>query len=436
MRRIIPLGTALVLAAAVLTTPTTSTAASASPESAAVAAKSKPGKPKKPKGKKPTPYAFQVWGYGTRVWGGQIPAASGATALQTIGCTNRTGLNRSNQVAEVQIPGLGKISGVRTDVRTVKTANEVASVSEHKVGQIVLAESSLGRLSIEGVTSYSKASATKSGYATTAETTVGKLVFRPANGEARELRLPTVNRPIVVPGLLRVAIGDHLERKGADFARARANGLTITLIPTNTKVVVGRTVAFITKGIKAGVFGGSANATSTELLGGVLGTGRTQRITMPCQGTDGKVQSSSAADVKLPGVLDIGAARSSQAATQNRRRAVGYEESSVARLNLGNGALVVDAIKGRVNVSRVKGKKPTVNFNGSTVGGITVDGEAYTLPELDGLEIPGLAKIETLVTERFHNGGRITALRITLLNGQGGVINLGQAFLKVVRNGR
>ncbi|WP_244930403.1 choice-of-anchor P family protein [Nocardioides sp. W7] len=435
MRRFIPLGTALALAAATLTVPLAGTTASAEPDATSVFAKAKPKKPKKPK-VKPTPYAFRAHGYGTRVVGGQLPAASGATALAVIGCTNKTGINRDNNVAEVKLPGLGTISGVRTDVRTVKTATEVASISEHKVAQIVLAESALGRLSIEGVTSYSKASATSAGYATETETTLAKLVFRAPGGEAQVLPLPTLNKPIEVPGLLRVAIGDQLERTGPDFARARANGLTITLIPTKTKIVVGRTVAFLTKGIQTGLFVGSSNATSTELLSGLVGTGRTQRITMPCQGTDGQVKHSSALDLTIPGLLDVGTARSSQMGEQRRRRAFGFEESSVAGINLGNGALVVDAIKARVNVSRVKGKPAAVDFKGSTLAGITVDGETYSLPELDGLEIPGVAKIETMVEERFNNGGQITALRITLLNGMGGVINLGQAKLKIARSGR
>ncbi|MEI5674328.1 MULTISPECIES: choice-of-anchor P family protein [unclassified Nocardioides] len=432
MRRFIPLGTALVLAAAVLTAPSSAVAGPADQTSVAAKAKAKPKKAKK----QPTPYAFRAHGYGTRIIGGQVPAASGATALEVIGCTNKTGLNRSNNVAEVQIPGLGRISGVRTNVRTVKTATEVASISVHKVAEIVLAETQLGRLSIEGVTSVSKASATKSGYRADTETTLAKLVFRAPGGQAQVLPLPTLNRPIVVPGLLRVAIGDQLRRKGKDFARARANGLTITLIPTKTTVVVGRTVAYITRGIQSGLFSGSANATKTELLTGIVGTGRTQRVTMPCQGTDGKVRSSSAAGVDLPGILDLGVARSSQLGIQGRRVSRGFEESSVGSINLGNGALKIDAIKGRVNVSRAKGKKPVVNFSGSQVAGITVDGETYSLPELNGLEIPGVAKIETLVKTITRNGGEITAVRITLLGGQGGIINLGQAKLKIMPSGR
>lgn len=435
MRRIVPFATALALAAAVLAAPPPGSAAPGAAPDTVAAEKAKPKKPKKPK-KKATPYAFRGHGYGTRILGGDLPAASGATALQSIGCTNRTGIHRRNAVADVQIPGLGTVSGVRTDVRTVKTGSETAIISEHQVARIVLMESSFGRLAVEGITSMAKASGTPSGYATETDTTLAKLVFTAPGGQRRELRLPTLNRPVVVPGLLRVSIGDHLERRTRTWARARANGLQITLIPTNTHVVVGRTVAYITKGIKSGRFAGSSNATSTSLLGGVAGTGHTQRLSMPCQGTEGKVKVNEALGVNLPGALEVGAVRSAQMGNQNKRRAWGYEESSVASINLGGGALVVNALKGRVNVSRVKGKKPRVNYRGSQVAGITVDGETYTLPELDGLEIPGLVKIQTLVKEPMKNGGQITALRLTLLDGTGAVVNLGQARLRVFASGR
>ncbi|WP_182524896.1 choice-of-anchor P family protein [Nocardioides dongkuii] len=432
MRRFIPVGTALALAAAVLVAPTTASSATAP----SAAATSYAAKPKAGKAKKPTPYAFRAHGYGTRIKGGDLPSVSGATALASLGCTNRTGIRKHNEVADVQLPGLGRISGVRTDISTVKTKTGVSSVSEHSVAQIVLAESSFGRLSIQGITSMATASAGRSGYSTDAETTLARLVFTPTGGEPRELRLPTLNRPIEVPGLLRVSIGDIRERKGADFAHARANGLKIALLPTQTRVVVGRTVAYMTRGIRTGLFNGSSAATRAELLAGNVRLGRTQSLTMPCQGTDGKVQTNAAAKVSIPGLLDLGAVSSRQMGKQGKRRALGFEEASVASLNLGDGALKVDAIMGRVRVVKAKGKKARVSYAGSTIGGITVDGERYSLPELDGIEIPGIAKVETLVKEKVKNGGRITALRLTLLDGTGAVVDLGQAYLKIRPSGR
>jgi hypothetical protein len=425
MRRIIPVSTAIALAAAALSAPTAMNTSATAADSAAV--------------KTPTPYAFRAGGYGTRIRGGDLPIGSGATAFQAIGCTNMAGIDRSNEVAEVEIPGLGTVSGIRTDVSTVQTATETASISEHKIARIVLAESSFGKLTIGGLTSYAKASATPSGYVADAKTSVANLRFEPTGGGApMELDLPTPGQPVEVPGLLTLSIGKNVERVGADFAKAHAEALFIKLIPTGTTVSVGSTGARINRGVKNGLFSGSANTTSTELAGGVAGTGRTQLVLMPCEGTGGKVLTNDAVGVNLPGLLEVGAVTASQMGQNMPHRSLGYEESAVASVNLGNGALVVEAIKARVNVIRGRGmgKKPKVDFSGSQIAGITVDGQAYTLPELDGLEIPGVAKIETMVEEMVKNGGRITALRLTLLDGSGAVVNLGQASLKIRPSGR
>ena len=65
-----------------------------------------------------TTFAFGSSGYGTRVNGGQLPASSDTTAYQVVGCTNRAGLHRTNDVADATVPGLGTLSGVRTRVWT------------------------------------------------------------------------------------------------------------------------------------------------------------------------------------------------------------------------------------------------------------------------------------------------------------------------------
>lgn len=426
MRRIITLGAALALASAALVAPVTSNATAAPTATHA----------KKKADKVSTNFAFRGGGYGAALRGGDLPANVGTIAYQSIGCTNLAGLHRHNEVADVEIPGLGTVAGIRTDVETVQNGSETATISRHRVAEITLAESSFGRLSIEGVTAYAKAAATPSGFQAEVETTLAKLAFTRPNGQKMQLPLPTPGRPIEVPGLLRVAIGDHREVERSDFAKARANALKITLIPTNTRVTLGRASAQITNGIKSGLFSGSANTTSTQLLGNLVSTGRTQLVTMPCQGTGGVVKSNDAVGLNLPGILQLGAVTSRQMGQQEAKKAYGFEEAGVASVNLGNGALVIDAVKGRVNVTREKGKNRKVNFDGSQVLGITVDGETYGLPEIDGLEIPGIAKIETMVKEKFKNGGSITALRLTLLDGTGAVVNIGQATLKIWKKPR
>ncbi len=45
--------------------------------------------------------------------------------------------------------------------------------------------------------------------------------------------------------------------------------------------------------------------------------------------------------------------------------------------------------------------------------------------------IPGLAEVEFKVTSRTNSGGKVTAIRVTLLDGSGTVLNLGEAKLNI-----
>ena len=78
----------------------------------------------------------------------------------------------------------------------------------------------------------------------------------------------------------------------------------------------------------------------------------------------------------------------------------------------------------------------TSSTKGTTVGRITVNGQPQEFPDTGVLEIPGVAKLETAVTQKLKNGLAVTALRITLLDGTGAVIDLGNARFQVRRPAR
>ena len=58
-----------------------------------------------------------------------------------------------------------------------------------------------------------------------------------------------------------------------------------------------------------------------------------------------------------------------------------------------------------------------------------MNGTEYSFPELDGLSIPGLVEIETGVVKKFKSGIEVIAVRLTLLDGTGAVVDLGHAKL-------
>ena len=88
-----------------------------------------------------TSFAFQSSGFGSRINGGQIPAGSSTTSYQHIGCTNLAGRDKTNDVADATVPGLGTLSGVRTRTWTTMRHGVAAAHSTHSIADLTLASS-------------------------------------------------------------------------------------------------------------------------------------------------------------------------------------------------------------------------------------------------------------------------------------------------------
>lgn len=384
----------------------------------------------------PTPYALSAFGIGTAVKGGSVPATSGKTAYRIIGCTNRAGVDRENHEAEATVPGLGVVSGVKTRVWTTKSDGVVASNSLHQVASIMIGEGSgQGTVEIRGVKSYSRAYHDDQGFHAAYETEIGQIVYTPVEGGPEVLLPPTPGQTLEIPGLANIKLGSHSRHHGADGAKAYATTLKIEVIPSDTLARVAHTSAKIGGGVKSALFRGNSNATRMDALDGNLTSGPTPHLPMPCQGTDGEVKTNNLAEVNLGGQVVVSGANTSEMADQTQRKAWGWEKSSVAELNLGGGQLVISGVVGKVNVSR-EGGTVTRDIKGTTVGSITADGEPQEIPDPgQSLTIPGVAVIETAVVKELKSGLAVTAVRVTLLDGTGAVINLGQAQLQVFRSG-
>lgn len=384
----------------------------------------------------PTPYALGAFGIGTAVKGGSVPTTSGKTAYRIIGCTNRAGVDRENHEAEATVPGLGVVSGVKTRVWTTKADGVVASNSLHEVASILIGEGSgQGTVEIRGVKSYSRAFHDDKGFHAAYETEIGQIVYTPVEGGPEVLLPPTPGQTLEVPGLANIKLGSHSRHHGADGAKAYATTLKIEVIPSDTLARVAHTSAKIGGGVKSALFRGNSNATRMDALDGNLTSGPTPHLPMPCQGTDGDVKTNNLATVDLGGQVVVSGANTSESADQTQRKAWGWEKSSVAELNLGAGQLVISGVVGKVNVAR-EGSTVTRDIKGTTVGSITANGEPQEIPDPgQSLTIPGVAVIETAVAKELKAGLAVTAVKVTLLDGTGAVINLGQAQLQVFRSG-
>lgn len=377
-----------------------------------------------------TRFAFTATGYGTRVIGGMVPAESGTTAFTSIACTNETGKNNTNHVAAVNVPGLGTVAGVDTEVSTKKVDGAVVSESRHDVASVQLIGTPLGSLSLTGLHALSRVTHDDKGYHAYNETSVADIVLTPAGGlPPIAIPIPSLGMPITIPGLATITLGKGIAKERADGALAQANAVFIHVIPTDTKVKIARSSAKIDEGVKSGIFNGSSSPIRAAVVGDLVDVGRAVNSIMPCQGTDGVLKEKSAAGVNLADQIVVGAAYSRQTAKQTKGRAVGYEESGVAEVNIAN-QLIINAINARATVARSRdGLRRSIK--GTTIGAITFNGEPMALPDLDGFEIPGVARIDTNVVKRLPTGISVIAIQVTLLDGTLAVVNIGEARMRV-----
>lgn len=379
-----------------------------------------------------TSFALKTSGFGTRLIGGQLPVGSATTAYKVIGCTNQAGVSRTNNVAEATLPGLGTATGLKTHVWTSSHRGVVASHSTHSIAEVVLAQSQLGSLSLDGITSRVKAFHDSTGFHATTATRIGRLTFTPPIGPAQSFPAPTPDQPITIPGLATIYAGQHVTHHSATGASGKAFALRIDVIPTGTSIRVARSFAEIDSGLTGGIFSGRSAATHViTAAGDIVQSGPNPLSTMPCQGTNGKKREKSLASVDLGGQLVVKGARSQERGHQGDNRARGTSRAGVARVELG-GQLVIDGIVGQVSVIR-DGGHLTRSAKGTLLGRVSVGGQTQTFPKTGVLEIPGIAKLERRVVTRTHGGIRVIGLRITLLDGSGAVIDLGEASLAIRR---
>jgi hypothetical protein len=379
-----------------------------------------------------TSFAFQSSGFGSRVNGGKIPVGSSTTSYQHIGCTNLAGRDKVNDVADATVPGLGTLSGVRTRTWTTMRHGVAAAHSTHSIAELTLGSSGVGSLTIDAIHSLSKAFHDRSGFHSTTSTTIGDITFTPTAGPPQTFPAPTPDQPLTIPGLATITLGRSSSQHGSLGASASADALVVDVVATGTKVKVAHTHASIGGGLTSGIFRGHSNATRVvTALTDLAHSGPQPLSLMGCLGTRGHRVTKSLAAVDVGGQLVVTGLSSSQRSSQDPR-GHGFEQASIARVNLGHGQLVVHGIVGMATVEQTASGLSR-SAKGTQVGSITAGGKTVRFPRTGVLQIPGVAKLERHVVSRSATGIKVVALRLTVLDGSGAVINLGEAQLQIHR---
>jgi hypothetical protein len=365
-----------------------------------------------------TTFAFRASGYGTRLIGGQIPAGSSSTGTQVIGCSDKAGRSRTNDIASAVLPGLGTAYGVRTHVWTTSRHGVVASHSTHAIASLVLAQGQLGSLSITGIKARATAFHDSSGFHATTSTQLGDITLTPAAGPPQSFPAPTPDQPVTIPGVATIYAGSHLTRDSGTGSVADAFALRIESTGSGTSLLVAHSRAQLNGGVVTGIFGGRSAATHVlTAAGDVAKSGPNPLSVMPCQGTYGKTITNSLASLDLGGQILVTGASSSERGAQDARSAHGTSRAGVTQVSLGGGT--ADGV--------------TKSARGTQLGSVTVSGQQQAFPPSGVMEIPGVARLQRAVVTKTHAGISVVGLRITLLDGSGAVIDLAEAQLTIRR---
>ena len=328
---------------------------------------------------------------------------------------------------------MGDVGAVTSRIWTRKRGNQMHSYARNSTAEIVLSDSPLGTLTVRGVSSLSHAWHDGKRFRSETETSIGTITFTPPIGGPQEVDIPAPGQPVTVPGVARLHIGQSNTQRSAHGSAAWAVALRIKLIPTGTDVFVARSKAQALSGVRHGRFGGYSAGTEASVLGGVLTSGRNPHTSMPCQGTRGKTVRKDLADLDIGGIVRLGGAGSQAWAKRFANRSKAWTRGSVAGLSLGGGALKIQAVVGKATVTRKADGKLVRSAKGSRVGTIVVDGEVQELPINQTIEIPGIAKLEPMVVQKLPGGLKVVALRVSLLDGTGAVLDLGIASTTIRR---
>lgn len=413
--------------------------------------------------KKETPFAYQGSAYGTRVTLGteQGSLSSGRTAWSILGCTKLAPVvhDQNGQVGKVNANEqihVGAVTSQTTSYRDPKAAL-FGSKSTNKIVDVILGDPQGPHLKIGALHTIADAFSKegKLGAKTNITwTDLGIFVApedQPQTGTPLDQLIDAINNEadkaamqilmqagvIEIPqvGTLTFGWKKTPVREKQGHAIANAYALRIDLANGST-VKLGRAWAKISKDVPAGVLTGYANATEAFALNDMVKSGRIAQQPLQCRGTDGKEISNPAARFHIAGAIDVRGANATVSGDQKKNGTAWVRNySDVAYINLGDGQLVIEAIKAQGNIRQNKrGRIVRIDNNGTTIGSITSDGEPQAIPDPgQALEIPGVARIEAAVTDARKRVIHVTGVRITLLDGTGAVINLANVKAKINR---
>ncbi|SDS37695.1 hypothetical protein SAMN04488543_1615 [Friedmanniella luteola] len=310
-------------------------------------------------------------------------------------CTLKAPTSATDNTAKLSLGLVGSVGAATTKVSSAKTTSTKTSLTTTKVATTSLLT---GLVQARAITSTATVKRTSTGY-----TRSGASVFSGLKIGGRTITAtPKPNTKVELPGVATVLLNAQSSSYSSGGHNAATTALKVTLLPGNRlglpvgTVVVGVSNASLHTTTHARPYG---TAFGTQLdAAGIVGSGRTAAVHLPCGGTSGKSRTNGVASVHVPGLLEVGAVKSTGRSTDTSTSTVAATTAALARVDLLNGVVTLDSVDVTATATR-KGKAVVTSSSGTEVAGLKINGRAVSVSGKENTKI-NIAGVGTLHLRR------------------------------------
>lgn len=377
--------------------------------------------------------------YGSYIYTLDRKISSGPTAYTGVACTTAAGRQSTNNTAEVNVPGIAQVGATQTAVETIEdNISKSAKASSTTASADVLS----GLIKVGAITS--ETTATKTGGEFSAEhvskiaklSILGKEIDVEAGPNSKiELKLPLLGT------VGYIELNKQSEGMVGDEYRAATSAVHVAILEdvkiSKHALVADNKTAYLTPGkdlaLSAGThvwlgtsrahlqppqdsyLNGRAFATRVTLLDGTIHSGRTADTGVPCRGGSSH---NSVASVKLPHLIDLGAAESTGEGVVNEEYTSSTLRTEIAGSKLLGDLIEVEAITAVASASQEAGGPVELSAEGTKLLGLKINGKPVADAEIGPNTVIDLdiAKITLNKQVKTKRSISVTAIEIELLD--------------------
>jgi len=365
---------------------------------------------------------------------------AGGTQIRALGTSIRSDLTASSSVEGYTFPahddnraggvnvgsGLVKIGVVTTWADAVPVANGTKTITGARTADVSLLGGLVKADAVETVTTATK---TPDGVSSTSST---KFIGLTIAGQEYPVNLPK-DFNITIPGVAAIVANSSTQYTVAGGTYITGFGLYVGLlkpfsnVPATATVLLNPTQSIVVPAPppaapQIGGLGYSSQVKATVGPALDIDAGPSAFIATPPGGTEGETIQNATAEVSVPNILHVAAAKSWTTGKTVPGRGKVKVNNELAGLNVLNGLITADAISAGVTVKKKDSNKVRTGL-GSQLLNLTVAGNAIPVkvPPNTKLDLAGVGTLVLNEQVKDSWGGYVRALHLTLTTAQYGL---------------